>query len=86
MGLLLGVFFVIMVALGGWFLSVGFFVAMSFAFQELKTLLKSQKVFVSPKIYYESLACFVLLAHAHNKFGWMWAVMMLATTVASFQW
>jgi phosphatidate cytidylyltransferase len=86
MGLLLGVFFVIMVALGGWFLSVGFFAAMSFAFQELKTLLKSQKVFVSPTIYYASLACFVLLAQAPNKFGWMWAVMMLATTVASFQW
>jgi phosphatidate cytidylyltransferase len=86
MGLLLGVLFVIMLVLGGWFLTLGFLVLMGFAFQELKSLLKSQGVFVSPTIYYSSLLCFVLLAHAHNKLGWMWAVMMLATTVASFQW
>ena len=85
-GLFLGVFFLIMVALGGWFLSVGFLVAISFAFQELRALLKTQRVFVSPTIYYTSVVCFVLLAHVHNKLGWMWAVMMLATTVASFQW
>ena len=76
MGLLLGVLFVIMLVLGGWFLSLGFLMAMGFAFQELKSLLKSQGVFVSPTIYYSSLLCFVLLAHAHNKLGWMWAVMV----------
>ncbi len=85
MGLLLGAVAVLVVALGGWVWTTAFVSILILAFQELKALFKTQHVFISPTIYYSSLLCFTLLAHA-DKVIWMWPVMMIATTLASFQW
>jgi phosphatidate cytidylyltransferase len=86
MGVLLGLVAFGLVVLGGWAWTLTFVVTVSIAFQELNALFKAQNVFISPSIYYSTLPFFTLVAHANEKLGWMWAIMMIATTLASFQW